>query len=256
MMLSQERTAVVTGGATGIGAAIVRALSAAAINVVIDYVGDAAPAQALVAELASRGSAAIACEANVAMPADADRLVAAAVARFGRLDILVNNAGIEARYPFVDTPDEVWQREIAVNLSGPFYCSRSAAKQMIAQGHGGRIVNISSIHEEVAAPTNAPYCASKGGLRMLARTIAVELAEHRITVNNVAPGAIDTPMDAATIANKTLDSELLAEIPLQRWGKPEEVAGLVLWLCSDAADYMTGTTVVIDGGMMRQAGSL
>lgn len=255
-MQSQGRTAVITGGATGIGAAIVRALSAAAINTVIDYVGDPTPARALVAELASRGGKAIACEANVSLAADADKLVAAAVSQFGSLDILVNNAGIEARYPFVDTPDEVWQREIAVNLSGPFYCSRSAAKQMIAQARGGRIVNISSIHEDVAAPTNAPYCASKGGVRMLARTIAVELAPHGITVNNVAPGAIDTPMDAATIADKKLDTELLDEIPLHRWGTPEEVAGLVLWLCSDAAAYITGTTVVIDGGMMRQAGSL
>ena len=255
-MQSQGRTAVITGGATGIGAAIVRALSAAAINTVIDYVGDPTPARALVAELASRGGKAIACEANVSLAADADKLVAAAVSQFGSLDILVNNAGIEARYPFVDTPDEVWQREIAVNLGGPFYCSRSAAKQMIAQARGGRIVNISSIHEDVAAPTNAPYCASKGGVRMLARTIAVELAPHGITVNNVAPGAIDTPMDAATIADKKLDTELLDEIPLHRWGTPEEVAGLVLWLCSDAAAYITGTTVVIDGGMMRQAGSL
>ena len=255
-MQSQGRTAVITGGATGIGAAIVRALSAAAINTVIDYVGDPTPARTLVAELASRGGKAIACEANVSLAADADKLVAAAVSQFGSLDILVNNAGIEARYPFVDTPDEVWQREIAVNLSGPFYCSRSAAKQMIAQARGGRIVNISSIHEDVAAPTNAPYCASKGGVRMLARTIAVELAPHGITVNNVAPGAIDTPMDAATIADKKLDTELLDEIPLHRWGTPEEVAGLVLWLCSDAAAYITGTTVVIDGGMMRQAGSL
>ena len=255
-MQSQGRTAVITGGATGIGAAIVRALSAAAINTVIDYVGDPTPARALVAELASRGGKAIACEANVSLAADADRLVAAAVSQFGSLDILVNNAGIEARYPFVDTPDEVWQREIAVNLSGPFYCSRSAAKQMIAQARGGRIVNISSIHEDVAAPTNAPYCASKGGVRMLARTIALELAPHGITVNNVAPGAIDTPMDAATIADKKLDTELLDEIPLHRWGTPEEVAELVLWLCSDAASYITGTTVVIDGGMMRQAGSL
>jgi len=252
----QERTAIVTGGATGIGAAIARALSAAATNIIVDYVGDPGPANALVAELASRGGKAAVCEANVSLPGDAQLLVEAAVARFGGVDILVNNAGIEARYPFVETPDEVWQREIAVNLSGPFYCSRSAAKQMIAQARGGRIVNISSIHEDVAAPTNAPYCASKGGVRMLARTIALELAPHGITVNNVAPGAIDTPMDAATIANKKLDNELLDEIPLHRWGRPEEVAGLVLWLCSDAAAYITGTTVVIDGGMMRQAGSL
>jgi glucose 1-dehydrogenase len=250
------KTAVVTGGDTGIGAAIVRALAAEGAAVVIDYVGDAAPAQAIVNELTLAGKRVNSFPANVATASDVAQLVAHAIETFGGLDILVNNAGIEARYPFVQTPDEVWQREIAVNLTGPFLCSRAAAKQMIAQGRGGRIVNISSIHEDVAAPTNAPYCAAKGGVRMLMRTVAVELAQYNITVNNVAPGAVDTPMDAATKADRGLDEELLSEIPLRRWGKPEEIAGLVVWLCSDAASYVTGTTIVIDGGMMRQAGAL
>ncbi|MHB1796983.1 MAG: SDR family oxidoreductase [Vulcanimicrobiaceae bacterium] len=249
-------TALVTGGDTGIGAAIVRALSARGANVAIDYFGDATPARALVSELVTAGRKAVAFAGNVADASDVAGLVAQTVSAFGSLDILVNNAGIEARYPFVDTPDDVWQREIAVNLTGPFLCSRAAAKQMIAQGRGGRIVNVSSIHEDVTAPTNAPYCAAKGGVRMLMRTIAVELAPYAITVNNVAPGAIDTPMDAATKANRKLDTELLDEIPLRRWGKPEEVAGLIAWLCGDEAAYVTGATLVIDGGMMRQAGSL
>lgn len=255
-MQTAGRSAIVTGADTGIGAAIARALNGQGMNIVIDYVGDATPAQALATQLSRSGAKASAFPANVADPNDVAKLVAHAVATFGGLDILVNNAGIESRYPFVDTPDEVWQREMAVNLSGPFFCSRAAAKQMIAQGRGGRIVNVSSIHEDVAAPTNAPYCAAKGGLRMLMRTIAVELAPHGITVNNVAPGAIATPMDAATEANPKLDDELLGEIPLHRWGAPEEVAGLVAWLCSEAASYVTGATMVIDGGMMRQAGSL
>lgn len=255
MKLSGSR-AIVTGGDTGIGAAIVRALAAQGASVLIDYVGDSTPALALAAELARAGGRASAFAANVADAGDVDQLIAHALSVFGGLDILVNNAGIESRYPFVETPNEVWQREIAVNLTGPFLCSKAAAKQMIAQGRGGRIVNISSIHEDVTAPTNAPYCAAKGGLRMLMRTIAVELAPHKITVNNVAPGAIDTPMDAATLADSKLNEELLSEIPLHRWGRPEEIAGLVIWLCSEAASYVTGTTMVIDGGMMRQAGSL
>ncbi len=250
------KTAIVTGGDTGIGAAIVRALAAEGASVVIDYVGDAAPAQAIVRELTLKGNQVGSFSANVADATEVARLVAYAVDTFGALHILINNAGIEARYPFVETPDEVWQREIAVNLTGPFLCSRTSAKQMIAQGQGGRIINISSIHEDVAAPTNAPYCAAKGGVRMLMRTVAVELAQYGITVNNVAPGAVDTPMDAATKADRRLDDELLSEIPLHRWGKPEEVAGLVVWLCSDASSYVTGSTIVIDGGMMRQAGAL
>ena len=255
-MLFSGKTAIVTGADTGIGAAIVRGLAADGACVVIDYVGDATPARALVDELTSAGKSISAFAANVADADDVAKLIAHAVDAFGGVDILVNNAGIESRYPFIETPNAVWQREIAVNLTGPFLCSKAAAKQMIAQSRGGRIVNISSIHEDVAAPTNAPYCAAKGGLRMLMRTIAVELAPHSITVNNVAPGAIDTPMDAATKTNAKLDAELLNEIPLHRLGKPEEIAGLVVWLCSDAAAYVTGTTMVIDGGMMRQAGSL
>ena len=248
--------AIVTGGDTGIGAAIVRTLAAQGVRVVIDYVGDSGPALTLVEELSRAGRSASAYSANVADASEVDALVAHAVSTYGGVDILVNNAGIEKRFPFVETPNDVWQREIDVNLTGPFLCSKAAAIQMILQGRGGRIVNISSIHEDVTAPTNAPYCAAKGGVRMLMRTIAVELAVHNITVNNVAPGAIDTPMDATTKANVKLNDEILSEIPLHRWGEPTEVAGLVAWLCSDAAAYVTGTTMVIDGGMMRQAGSL
>lgn len=250
------KVAIVTGGATGIGAAIVTALVECGAKVVIDYVGDAQPADTLRDALSPKNGEVLAVDANVAKAEDVEKLISATVAAFGRLDILVNNAGIEHRYPFVDTPDDVWSSILSVNLTGPFFCSRAAARQMIAQGGQGRIINISSIHEDVTAPTNAPYCASKGGLRMLMRTIAVELAPHGITVNNVAPGAIDTPMDEPTKANHAKDEQLMAEIPLGRWGKPSEIAALCRFLCSDDASYITGTTLVIDGGMMRQAGSL
>ena len=133
---------------------------------------------------------------------------------------------------------------------------QAAAKQMIAQGGGGRIINISSIHQDLPMTGNAPYCASKGGLRMLMRTVAVELAPQGITVNNIGPGAIFTPIDADVQANPEMEKALMAEIPLARWGKPEEVAGLAVFLASDAGSYVTGSTYYIDGGMLRQAGSL
>lgn len=181
------KVAIVTGSATGIGQAIAVAYAKAGAAVVVDYVGDAATANETLAKIAATGGASIAIETDVSQPADVDRLVAGTVAKFGRLDALVNDAGIEKKLAFLDYPLEEWQKIIAVNLTGPFLCSQAAAKQMIKQGQGGRIVNISSIHEDLPLVLNAPYSASKGGLRMLMRTIAVELAPHKIGVNNLAP---------------------------------------------------------------------
>ena len=183
-------------------------------------------------------------------------LVQQTVEKFGRLDIMVNNAGIEEKHPFLETPLDLWDKVIAVNLTGPWIGSQVAAQQMVKQGGGGRIINISSVHEDLPMPTNAPYCAAKGGLRMLMRTIAVELAPHGITVNNIGPGAVDTPMDAPLKEHPELMKQLLSEIPLGRMGKPEEVAELAVYLASDAAAYITGSTYFIDGGMLRQSGSL
>jgi glucose 1-dehydrogenase len=173
-------------------------------------------------------------------------LVEQTIKTMGRLDIFVNNAGMESKHPFTEYPFELWQKVIAVDLTGPFLCAQAAAKAMIQQGNGGRIINISSVHEDLPMPTNAPYCAAKGGLRMLMRTIAVELA----------PGAIYTPIDADVEASKKIESTLMAEIPLRRWGKPEEVADLAIFVASDAAGYCTGSTFFIDGGMLRQSGNL
>jgi len=170
--------------------------------------------------------------------------------------VLVNDAGIEKKLAFLDYPLDEWQKIIAVNLTGPFLCSQAAAKQMIKQGQGGRIVNISSIHEDLPLVLNAPYSASKGGLRMLMRTIAVELAPYKIGVNNIGPGAIRTPIDAAEEGDAAAEAQLMAEIPMRRWGTPDEVAQLAVYLASDAAAYVTGSTFFIDGGMLRNAGSL
>ncbi len=255
-MKLQGKVAIVTGAATGIGKAIVTGMAKEGTSVIIDYVGDPTLANGVVKDIQDAGGKAMAVQADVSNPEQVSTLIQESVKAFGRLDILVNNAGLEYKYPFTEYPFDKWQKVIAVDLTGPFLCAQAAAKVMVQQGTGGRIINISSIHEDLPMITNAPYCAAKGGLRMLMRTIAVELAPHKITVNNIAPGAIYTPIDADVERNKTIEKELMAEIPLGRWGKPEEVADLAIYIASDAAGYSTGSTFFIDGGMLRQAGSL
>ena len=255
-MKLQNKVAIVTGAATGIGKAIATTMAAEGASVVIDYVGDPAFANAAVQAIQAAGGKVTAVAADVSNPGQVNQLIQKAIDSFGKLDILVNNAGLGYKHPFHEFPFELWQKVIAVDLTGPFLCAQAAAKAMIRQATGGRIINISSIHEDLPMPTNAPYCAAKGGLRMLMRTIAVELAPHKITVNNIAPGAIFTPIDADIEADAKLEAALMAEIPLGRWGKPEEVAALAAFLASDDAAYCTGSTFFIDGGMIRQAGSL
>jgi glucose 1-dehydrogenase len=255
-MRLQGKTAIVTGAGTGIGQAIALAFAKEGASVVVDYVGDASVAEETLSKINAMGGKSLGVAADVSNPDQVNGLIQQTLAAFGKLDIFVNNAGIEKKFAFVDYPLEEWQKIVAVNLTGAFLCSQAAARQMIAQGSGGRIINISSIHEDLAFPLNAPYSATKGGIRMLMRTIAVELAPHQITVNNIGPGAIFTPIDKDVEIDAKLNDQILAEIPLGRWGKPEEVAQLAVYLASDDAAYITGSTHFIDGGMLRNAGSL
>jgi glucose 1-dehydrogenase len=255
-MRLKGKVAVVTGAGTGIGQAIAVAFAQAGAAVVVDYVGDASVSKETISKIGAIGGRSLAINADISIPDQVNALIHQTVAAFGRLDIFVNNASIEKKIAFVDYPLDEWLKIMAVNLTGPFLCSQAAAKQMIEQGYGGRIINISSIHEDLPMPTNAPYCTSKGGLRMLMRTIAVELAPHQITVNNIGPGAIFTPIDKDVESDTKLNDRILAEIPMRRWGKPEEVAQLAVYLASDDAAYVTGSTHFIDGGMLRNAGSL
>lgn len=255
-MQLQDKVAIVTGATSGIGRAIALAFAAAGAAVGVNYRGSPQAAEALVGLAQKAGGRGLAVRADVTKPEEVAAMVAKTVERFGRLDIMVNNAGMEEKMSFLDTPLRVWEEVLAVNLTGPWLGCQEAARQMARQDGGGRIINISSVHEDLPMPTNATYCAAKGGVRMMMRTLAVELAPHGITVNNIAPGAVETPMDAPIKEDPDQLGELLAEIPLGRMGKPEEVAALAVYLASDEAAYVTGSTYVVDGGMMRQSGSL
>ncbi len=255
-MKLDNKVAIVTGAATGIGQAIAIGMAREGASIVIDYVGGPDAPADTVKQIEAAGGKALAVAADVSKPDQVAALIQQTVSAYSKLDILVNNAGIEHKHPFTDFPLDQWNQIIAVNLTGPFLCAQAAAKQMISQNIQGRIINISSVHQDLPMPGNAPYCASKGGLRMLMRTMAVEMGPHAITVNNIGPGAIFTPIDADVEANPEMEKMLMGEIPLNRWGKPEEVANLAIFLASDDASYVTGSTYYIDGGMLRMSGSL
>lgn len=252
----QDKVAIVTGGDTGIGKAISIAMAREGAKVVVDYHGERAPASALVREIAAFGGTACDIAADVSKADDMHALVGAAVERYGKLDVMVNNAGIEQQHSFIEMPLDVYEKTLAVNLTGAWLGCQLAAQQMVKQQRGGRIINISSIHEEVAMPTNAAYCASKGAIRMLTRTIAIELAKYGITVNDVCPGAVDTPIDASIKRDPQKMNALLSEIPARRMGRPEEIAQLCVYLASEDAAYVTGASIFIDGGMSKKSGSL
>ena len=182
-------------------------------------------------------------------------MVDRAVKDFGKIDILVNNAGVESPHPFLDLAEADWDKMIDIDLKGAFLCAQACGRVMRDHG-GGSIVNISSIHEDVTFPGFTPYCAAKGGMRMMMRNAAVELAPYKIRVNNIAPGAIDTPINEKTLRDPSKVKELNSIIPLGRVGKPEEVAQVALFLASDQSSYVTGSTYYVDGGMVRFAQAL
>lgn len=252
----QGKVAVVTGGSLGIGAGIVRRLAAEGAAVTLDYHTHNDTATAIANEIKEKGGKVLVVQADVSQVTGVQHLVAQTVQTFGRLDIMVNNAGIEEPTQFTDVTEESWDRQIAVDLKGPYFGAQTAARQIIAQGGGGVIINISSVHEDLPMVGNSVYCAAKGGLRMLTRTLATELAKHQIRIVNIGPGAVATPINAATLNDPEKKAALLAEIPLGRISMPEDVASAVAWLASDQASYITGTTLYVDGGLMVYAGSL
>jgi glucose 1-dehydrogenase len=249
------KVALVTGASSGIGKAIAIEMGRRGASVVVNYIGSPDAAAAVVKLIEQDDGSALAIQADVSKQSEVSSMVDQAVSKLGRLDVLVNNAGIEKETPFLEKSEEEWDRVISVDLKGIFLCTQMAARQMVKSG-GGTIINISSVHEDLPFPGYAAYCAAKGGVRMLCRNLALELAKHHINVVNVAPGAINTPINARTMADPEKRLALEREIPLGRVGEPSEVAELVCYLASNAASYITGTTVVIDGGLMHQTGSL
>jgi glucose 1-dehydrogenase len=247
-MLLKSKVAIVTGGNSGIGKAIVLELARQGANVVVDYISHPEAADEVERQVASLGDRSIGVEADVSKVADLERLIAAAVKAFGRLDIMVNNAGIETRTSVLDTSEEQYEKVLDINLKSAFFGTQIAAKQMIKQGGGGRIINITSVHEDWPMPGNTAYCLSKGGMRMLTRTAGVELAPHNILVVGVGPGAVASPINLATMANPAEMAKLNAAIPLGRMAQPAEIASVVALLAGGGANYITATTVFADGG--------
>jgi glucose 1-dehydrogenase len=250
-MLLEGKSIIVTGGNSGIGESIVLAAAAEGANVVIDYVANPEETEELVSTVEKLGGRAIGVKADVSTLSGVQALIDAAVSSFGRLDVLVNNAGIETRTSILDTTEEQFDRVMNVNLKSAFFGTQSAAKQFIAQKTPGLVINMSSVHEDWPMPGNVAYCVSKGGMRMLTRTAGVELGEHNIRVVNVAPGAVETPINTSTMEDPKKLKKLNAAIPLGRMAAAAEIADLVVYLASGKQGYLTATTVVIDGGLMQ-----
>lgn len=247
--LLNGRRALVTGGDSGIGQGVCYELAAHGASVAVNYVGPPDEANRMVSTIEQAGGRALAVAMDVSSESDVQRAFGQARAELGGVDLLVNNAGMEHPYLLLDMPLEAWQKVIDVNLTGAFLCAREAARMMRDTQSKGVIVNMSSVHEQIPWEQFSHYCASKGGMKMFAQSIAKELAPLGIRVVNVAPGAVDTPINKDVLANPESSAAVEAEIPLGRWGHVADIARAVAWLASDQAGYVTGATLFVDGGM-------
>jgi len=248
--------ALVTGASSGIGEGIARALAAAGAAVIVNYAGNAAAATRVVDAITTAGGDARAIRADVSREAEVEAMFAEMLAAWGRIDILVSNAGVQKDAAFVDMTLEQWNTVLGVNLTGTFLCARAAARAMIRQGvvpgvsrAAGKIVCISSVHEVIPWAGHVNYAASKGGMKLFMQSMAQELAPHRIRVNSIAPGAIQTAINRAAWETPAALTSLLTLIPYGRIGVPEDIGQAAVWLVSDAADYVHGQSIFVDGGM-------
>ena len=247
----QGKVAIVTGSSSGIGQAIAVRFAQEGASVVIDYRNHPDGAEETKKQVEAAGGKAIVVQADVSKIGDTQKLVDQAWEQLGSCDVLVNNAGVEKNAGFCDVTEADYDMVMDVNLKGAFFLTQAFVRRLRDAKKPGRVINMSSVHEDMVFPNFTSYCCSKGGMRMMMRNLAVELGPLGITVNNIAPGAINTPINASLLEDKPKLNALLANIPLGRLGRPEEVAGLAVLLASDEGGYTTGSTYVVDGGLMR-----
>jgi len=255
-MSLKGKVAIVTGGNSGIGKAIALGLAKQGANIVIDYVVHPEATEEEEKQIIAMGDQAIGVKADVSKIEDLQNLIDQAVKAFGRIDIMVNNAGVETRTSILDTTEAQYEKVMDINLKSAFFGTQIAARQMVKQGGGGRIINITSVHEDWPMPGNTAYCLSKGGMRMLTRTAGLELAKYNILVVGVGPGAVATPINTSTMQDPALLKKLDDAIPLGRMAQSEEIANVVAFLADDGASYMTATTLFADGGLMHSSPGL
>ncbi|MBF9253708.1 SDR family oxidoreductase [Pontibacter sp. 172403-2] len=252
----QDKVAVVTGASSGIGRGIALAMGREGAGVVINYHGHQESAEEVKQLIEAAGGQAVTLRADVGQEADAQLLIDTAIGHFGRLDILINNAGIQRDAAFLEMTLEQWQKVIDTNLTGPFLCARAAAREFVKQGvqperskAAGNIIFISSVHDVIPWAGHANYTAAKGGVQMLMKTLAQELAKYKIRVNGISPGAIKTHINQQDWELEEGRKKMLSQIPYGRIGNPEDIANVAVWLATDEADYVTGATIYVDGGM-------
>jgi glucose 1-dehydrogenase len=246
----EGKSVAITGGDQGIGRAIAERLANDGADVAICYRSNQSGTQEVVAEIAKLGRRAAAIQCDVGKVEDGQRFIATAVAQLGKLDILINNAGLERRANFWDVTEVDFDAVLNVNLKGLFFLTQAFVRHRMQTKSGGKVINISSVHEELPFPHFASYCASKGGVKMLTRNLSIELAPLGITINSIAPGAIETPINKNLLNDPAKLNALLQNIPLKRLGEPSDVASLASYLASDESSYITGTTLFVDGGLL------
>jgi glucose 1-dehydrogenase len=248
-MKLEGKTVLITGGSQGIGQGIAFRLAEEGADIAIDYVGNSETADATVAQIEKRGRRALAIEADISSVDHIHSMMKQAVDSFGGVDVLINNAGVEKHASIWEVTEHDYDLVLTINLKGAFFASQAFVQHRMAVKKPGKIINVSSVHEELPFPHFTSYCASKGGMKMMMRNLAIELAPYEITVNNIAPGAIETPINSALLNDPPKLKALLENIPLARLGQVSDVAGVAAFLASRDADYITAATVVVDGGL-------